>query len=56
MEADSRKQPVQFSGYECWVNAIKVQHYSDFNNTIPCYQAGLNAAYKMNDNHEFNFS
>lgn len=49
------KQPVQFSGYECWVNAIKVRHYSDFNNAIPCYQAGLNAAYKMNDNHEFNF-
>ena len=49
------KQPVQFSGYECWVNAIKVRHYSDFNNTIPCYQAGLNAAYKMNANHEFNF-
>lgn len=49
------KQPVQFSGYECWVNAIKVRHYSDFNNTIPCYQAGLNATYKMNDNHEFNF-
>lgn len=37
------------------MNAIKVRHYSDFNNTIPCYQAGLNAAYKMNDNHEFNF-
>lgn len=49
------KQPVQFSGYECWVNAIKVRHYSDFNNTIPCYQAGLNVAYKMNDSHEFNF-
>nr|WP_308763180.1 OprO/OprP family phosphate-selective porin [uncultured Bacteroides sp.] len=49
------KQAVQFSGYECWVNAIKVRHYSDFNNTIPCYQAGLNVAYKMNDSHEFNF-
>lgn len=49
------KQPVQFSGYECWVNAIKVRHYSDFNNTIPCYQAGGNVAYKMNDSHEFNF-
>ncbi|WP_299173319.1 OprO/OprP family phosphate-selective porin [uncultured Bacteroides sp.] len=49
------KQPVQFSGYECWVNAIKVRHYSDFNNTIPCYQAGVNVAYKMNDSHEFNF-
>lgn len=24
------KQPVQFSGYECWVNAIKVRHYFRF--------------------------
>lgn len=49
------KQPVQFSGYECWVNAIKVRHYSDFNNTIPAYQVGLNMAYNINDNQMLNF-
>lgn len=49
------KQAVQFSGYECWVNAIKVRHFSDFNNTIPAYQAGLNVAYKLNSEHELNF-
>lgn len=48
------KQAVQFSGYECWVNAIKVRQYSDFNNTIPAYQVGLNMAYSMNYNHVFN--
>lgn len=49
------KQPVQFSGYECWVNAIKVRHYSDFNNTIPAYQVGLNMAYSINQNQMLNF-
>ena len=49
------KQPVQFSGYECWVNAIKVRQYSDFNNTIPAYQVGLNMAYSLNSNQTFNF-
>lgn len=49
------KQPVQFSGYECWVNAIKVRHYSDFNNTIPAYQVGLNMAYSINNNQMLNF-
>lgn len=39
------KQAVQLSGYEYWVNAIKVRQFSDFNNTIPCYQAGLNMSY-----------
>ena len=49
------KQPVQFSGYECWVNAIKVRHYSDFNNTIPAYQVGVNMAYNINENQMLNF-
>ena len=49
------KQPVQFSGYECWVNAIKVRHYSDFNNTIPAYQVGVNMAYSINENQMLNF-
>ena len=49
------KQSVQFSGYECWVNAIKVRHYSDFNNTIPAYQVGVNMAYNINENQMLNF-
>ncbi len=49
------KQAVQFSGYECWVNAIKVRYYSDFNNYLPCYQAGVNLGYTLNDRHELNF-
>ena len=49
------KQAVQFSGYEYWVNAIKVRQYSDFNNTIPTYQVGVNMAYSLNPNQTLNF-
>ena len=49
------KQAVQFSGYECWVNAIKVRLYSDFNNTIPAYQVGFNMAYRINPDQTMNF-
>ncbi len=49
------KQAVQFSGYECWVNAIKVRYYSDFNSFLSCYQAGVNLEYKLNPNQVFNF-
>lgn len=49
------KQAVQFSGYECWVNAIKVRQYSDFNNTIPAYQVGFNMAYSINPEQTMNF-
>lgn len=49
------KQAVQFSGYENWVNAIKVRHYSDFNEMTPCYQAGLNIAYALNPDQTLNF-
>lgn len=38
------KQAIQLSGYEYWVNAIRVREFSDFNNYIDCYQAGLNGA------------
>lgn len=49
------KQAVQFSGYENWVNAIKVRHYSEFNEMTPCYQAGLNVAYTLSPDQEMNF-
>lgn len=54
-ELTAGKQAVQFSGYENWVNAIKVRHYSDFNEMTPCYQAGLNAAYSLTPDQMFNF-
>lgn len=55
LQLTAGKQAVQFSGYECWVNAIKVRYYSDFNNYLPCYQVGVNLAYKASPNHELNF-
>ncbi|WP_298073480.1 porin [uncultured Bacteroides sp.] len=38
------KQAIQLSGYEYWVDAIRVREFSDFNNYIDCYQAGVNGA------------
>ena len=38
------KQAIQLSGYEYWVNSIRVREFSDFNNYIDCYQAGINGA------------
>lgn len=35
------KQDVAFGGYEYYVNAIKVREYSEFNDNISCYQAGV---------------
>lgn len=55
LQLTAGKQAVQFSGYECWVNAIKVRYYSDFNNYLPCYQVGVNLAYKLHPDHELNF-
>lgn len=49
------KQAVQLSGYEYWVSAIKVRQFSDFNNAIPCYQAGLNVSYALNPDQTMNF-
>ena len=38
------KQAIQLGGYEYWVNAIRVREFSDFNNYIDCYQAGVNGS------------
>lgn len=37
------KQYVNFGGYEYYVNSLKVREFSEFNNVIPCYQAGISA-------------
>ena len=41
------KQALQLGGYEYWVNSIKVREFSDFNNNIACYQAGVNGAVSL---------
>lgn len=35
------KQFVALGGYEAYVNALRVREFSEFNNTVPVYQAGL---------------
>jgi hypothetical protein len=35
------KQDIALGGYEYYVNAIKVREYSEFNDNISCYQAGV---------------
>lgn len=35
------KQDLALGGYEYYVNAIKVREYSEFNDYVACYQAGL---------------
>lgn len=49
------KQALQLGGYEYWVNSIKVREYSDFNNNIACYQAGVNGAVSLSPTQQLNF-
>ena len=44
------KQVLQFGGYEYWVNSIRVREFSDFNNYIDCYQAGVNGNVSLSSN------
>ena len=48
------KQSIQLSGYEFWVNSIKVREFSDFNNNIACWQAGVNGAIRLSDTQMLN--
>jgi len=48
------KQAIQLGGYEYWVNSIKVRQFSDFNNNIACYQAGVNAAIGLSPTQKLN--
>lgn len=48
------KQSIQLSGYEFWVNSIKVREFSDFNNNIACWQAGVNGAVRLSDTQMLN--
>ncbi len=49
------KQALQLGGYEYWVNSIKVREFSDFNNNIACYQAGVNGAVNLSSTQQLNF-
>ena len=48
------KQILQLSGHEYWLNGIKIREFSDFVNTIPCFQAGINAAIHLSANQTLN--
>lgn len=48
------KQAIQLSGYEYWVDAIRVREFSDFNNYIECYQAGVNGAVSLSPTQTLN--
>lgn len=48
------KQIVQLGGYEYWINGIKIREFSDFNNNIACFQAGVNAAINFNPMQQLN--
>lgn len=48
------KQFVDHGGYEYYVNAQLVREYSEFNNLLTSYQAGLTAGWQLNENHEIN--
>lgn len=49
------KQAIQLGGYEYWVNSIKVREFSDFNNNIACYQAGVNGSVRLSSMQQLNF-
>lgn len=42
------KQFVNFGGYEYFVNSIKVREFSEFNNLLTCYQAGISGNWQIN--------
>ena len=49
------KQFVNFGGYEYFVNSIKVREFSEFNNLLTCYQAGISGNWQINPDHELCF-
>lgn len=46
------KQFVSLGGYEYYVNALRVREFSDFNNSVACYQTGLSGVLHLSENHE----
>lgn len=46
------KQDIALGGYEYYVNAIKVREYSEFNDNISCYQAGVAGRFNLSPANE----
>lgn len=49
------KQFVNFGGYEYYVNSIRVREFSEFNNLLTCYQAGVSANWQISPTQELCF-
>lgn len=46
------KQFVALGGYEAYVNALRVREFSEFNNSVAVYQAGLMGVLNFNDDQQ----
>lgn len=46
------KQFLNLGGYEYYVNALRVREFSDFNNSVACYQTGLAGIFHLSDTQE----
>ncbi len=47
------KQYVNYAGYECYLNALKVREFCDFNNAVNIYHTGVTAYITPNEDQEF---
>lgn len=48
------KQAIQFGGYEYWTNAINIREFSEFNDYLACYQAGINGSIQLTPDQQLN--
>lgn len=46
------KQFLSLGGYEYYVNAIKVREFSEFNDNVPAYQAGVTGTFNFSPTQE----
>lgn len=49
------KHYLAVAGYEGYVNGLLVREFSDFNNNVEIYQAGVMGVWKMHDDHHLMF-
>lgn len=49
------KQFLPLGGHEYNVNGIKIREFSEFNNNVPCYQAGIGMKYTFSPTRELSF-
>lgn len=48
------KQIILLGGHEYWINGIKIREFTDFNNNIACFQAGVNGAINITPTQQLN--